>query len=154
MIIHKNKFVEYKYSSEKLGPYLLGVNTKRPHNPLVEFFRDDKENKYSVRAFALIPNLVEHIHVIGPKDRKDVKTIAGVFNTRTITIKWENNIKPDASTAFNLWVIDVEYHVINPTKEIDNAIKVVYEYGDPKLSRGTVTTTGTPPASDTPLEVD
>jgi len=146
MSTEKNDYVSYEIIKNKLTPYLLNDFTKKRHNPVVEFYKHDDENRYNIRTFALIPKSVgESFTVIAPEERKEVDTVAGTIVARTITIKWKPCIPPNNLSPTDTWLIDVEYKLLNEKEGEDTAIRVVFEYGDPTLSRGTVTTTGTPP---------
>ncbi len=152
----KNEYVCYKYEVENNSSFILKDIGIRPQNPLVEFYKSEKENYYFIRIVAIIPSEIKEISVIPPQDREKVKTHLNEIHARTITIKWGENIPPNASTPFNLWSIDFQYSILNEDIGNDKAIHVNYEYGDEngngdigtKLSRGTVTTSGTPPASN------
>lgn len=148
MSTKKNKYVEYWCETDNIAPYILKNRGVRPHNPMVEFYKNPEENLYFIRIFAIIPKCVTKIDVTAPEARQPTTTNLGDIETRSIIIKWEEDVPPDAESPFNLWSIDLEYKLLNNKDGDDKAIKVVFEYGDPKLSRGTVTTSGTPQSSD------
>lgn len=157
MTKEKNAYVEYRYDVDNIMPFMLRSIGVRPQNPLVEFYKSEESNLYFIRIIAIIPSQIEEIFVSPPEARQKVHTLLEYIDTRIITIKWEENIPPDAPSTFNLWSIDLEYSILDEKNGDDKAIKVVFEYDvkngdngdiDTKLSRGTVTTSGTPPASD------
>jgi hypothetical protein len=157
MNLGKNDYVTYKFYTEKLYSYMLRTIGVRPQNPLVEFYKGDGENLYFIRILAIIPSEIEHISVSPPEARQLVKTHLDAIETRTITIQWKENIPPTEASALNLWAIDLEYSLIDVENGDDKAINVIFQYdtapdenGDigTKLSRGTVTTSGIPPSSE------
>ncbi|MBC8755226.1 hypothetical protein H2O64_11115 [Kordia sp. YSTF-M3] len=148
MSTKKNKYVEYWCETDNIAPYILRNRGVRPHNPMVEFYKDPEQNLYFIRILAIIPDCVDKIDATAPEAREAITTNLGEIETRTIIIKWEEDVPPDASSPFNLWSIDLEYKLLNEKDGEDKAIKVDFEYGDPKLSRGTVTTSGTPASVD------
>ena len=153
----KNNYVAYKYDTENLSPYMLRNIGVRPQNPLVEFYKSDEKNLYFIRILAIIPNGIEEIFINPPEARQPVKTHLDTIETRTIMVQWKGNIPPTEASALNLWAIDFEYSLLDEKNGDDKAINVIFQYdtapdenGDigAKLSRGTVTTTGTPPSDD------
>lgn len=153
----KNDYVAYKYDCENLCSYMLRDIGVRPENPLVEFYKSDTENLYFIRILAIIPNEIKTIFIDPPEARHKIETHLDTVYTRTIVVKWEEDIPPNAPSAFNLWSIDLEYNLLDLQNGDDIAINVIFEYDTAsnedgniikKLSRGTVTTSGAPPASD------
>lgn len=155
----KNNHVYYNLKKERIDTSPIENREILPKNPLVEFYRDDVNNSYLVKILAFIPSSTEDIEIIAPEARNSEPTHIGIVDTRTIRIKVNNKVPLNPSETFNLWAISIDYTIIDPQEAIDqdSAIKVVYEYNEkdvdtgdigPKLSRGTVTTTGTSPSQE------
>jgi len=152
----KNDYVTYTYDTENLSSYVLRSYSIRPQKPIVEFHKDGKNNRYFIRIFAIIPSEIKNVFIGPPEGKHKVKTHLGTFETRIISVQWKEDIPPNEASTFNLWSIILDYSLLNPETEDDTAINVLFKYdtandnGDvigPRLSRGTVTTTGTPPSS-------
>jgi len=153
MSTEKNMPIVHSLVKSKIGSFLLEINTKRPRNPLVEFYYDTETSIYHIRILALIPSSIEKFEVMPPENREKVHTPLGDLLIRTIRIKWNTITKPDAEEPLSLWSIAVNYTIDKNEKEKDKAIKIAYEYDivegngrGTKLSRGTVTTSGIPPS--------
>lgn len=131
-----DKNVTTKILTSNIKDVLLGDKT-----PLVSYSKMHKDTYHNhVNILAFIPTEVEDILIKGPSEVVKINTLLGVIESRIIVIQWENNVAPDQG-PHNLWEIEVKYNE-HFTKE--SVIMVQYEYGDPELSRGTVTTSGSP----------
>lgn len=136
----KSKDVNRKIQKELIRE---GLNQIDSHEPYVTFAQNPSgEFLNTVNILAFVPSKVENFEILGPGEKEIVKTDLGEISTRTIRIKWMDEVKP-SKRPHDLWYITVDYSAIKP-KIKDEVIRVVYEYGDPITSRGTVTTTGTP----------
>jgi len=131
-----DKNVTTKILTRDIKDVLLGDKT-----PLVSYSKLQKDTYHNhVNILAFIPTEVEDILIKGPSAVVEINTLIGVMKSRVIVIRWEKDVAPDKG-PHNLWEIEVKYNE-HFTKE--SVIMVQYEYGDPELSRGTVTTSGSP----------
>ena len=119
------------------------LNDISSSEPYVTFaLNETGDYNNTVNILVFIPSSVKSFDVLGPGNKENVKTDNGIVVTRTITIKWEDDVKP-TEEPHDLWHVAVNYNATSSKKK-DNIIRVIYEYGDPETTRGTVTTTGIP----------
>ena len=136
----KNELLNESISKELLISELNSVSSKEPY---VTFEQNEKgEYLNTVNILVFIPSGVKRFDVLGPGEKEKVKTDNGNVITRTITIKWGEDIIP-TTQPHDLWSVTVNYNPSSKKKK-DDIIRVIYEFGDPETTRGTVTTTGTP----------
>ncbi|SNR31451.1 hypothetical protein [Lutibacter flavus] len=122
---------------------ISGLNDVSSSEPYVTFaLNETGDYNNTVNILVFIPSSVKSFDVLGPGNKEKVKTDNGNVVTRTITIKWEDDVKPTVE-PHDLWSVVVNYNAASSKKK-DNIIRVIYEYGDPETTRGTVTTTGNP----------
>ncbi len=122
---------------------ISGLNEVSSTEPFVTFAQNEVgDYNNTVNILVFIPSSVKSFVVLGPGKKEKVKTDDGEVVTRTIKIKWEDDVKPTVQ-PHDLWSIEINYNT-SASKKKDSVIRVVYVYGDPVTSRGTVTTTGTP----------
>ena len=120
-----------------------GLDEISSTEPYVTFSQNEVGDYLNtINILVFIPSGVNNFVVLGPGEKEKIKTDNGMVFTRTITIKWEEDIKPTVQ-PHDLWSVTVDYNPSSKKKK-DDIINVIYEYGDPKTTRGTVTTTGTP----------
>ncbi|MEM8927655.1 MAG: hypothetical protein AAGC45_05595 [Bacteroidota bacterium] len=127
-----------RIEKNKLVSQLDGIHSGEP---FVTFtINEEGDYPYCIGIVAFIPSSVKEFTVSDPGKRKKRGTPAGKLETRLIKIKWEDNITPQEG-PHDLWHMILWYRA---SKRFDKegAFKVVYEFGDPKTTRGTVTTTG------------
>lgn len=131
----KNSYVIADVSKEKV---VSGLQIVSSYEPFVTFSKLETEMPYMVRMMAFIPREVEEFSVEGPFEKETIETPLGDIHSRTVKIKWAQNIEP-TNFPHDLWAVEINYIPIDNQLD-DQAIRVVYEYGDPKTTRGTVTT--------------
>ncbi|MEM8927656.1 MAG: hypothetical protein AAGC45_05600 [Bacteroidota bacterium] len=131
--------METRIEKKKLATDLTNVHAGEPFATF-EINERNGEFPYCAAVLAYVPSQVREFTVVGPSDKHPVKTPAGEIQVRTLKVKWTDEITPN-TTPCDLWQIVVWYNTKNPADK-DGAVEVVYEYGNPKTTRGTVTTTG------------
>lgn len=116
-----------------------GLSEQVSIEPLVALYRDTSiENSYRLLIHLYIPDGVAPQLNLNFDDVELQDTEAGYLELRQIHVDYAT--PPPRTTTFSLWEIRATYTVEGKNAQ---AIRVRYVVGDPKTSRGTVTSVAT-----------